>query len=838
MVENSYPISNHCTKIILKQMTNSIYKLEGRDIKLFTCFFSHIKYRNKRIPVLFSTYPELGLKYFSNKNEIEVSKNHDKLINIKLGKTIYLNSYFSIFVVEIEENNQIEYLEIDEALYEKESESFFYKKPIYIIDYNKNKKETFVFYGNIRNIKNNELILSCNINFAHSNSSPVLSLYNNKVLGLFNADYRKKNQGIFLKNIIKEFINEYIKTMKRLKSNKIIKNEIKIYFDIKQNDINENIYFLDKYNNMKELNIFKTEIYLNYSLIKKEDNKKFFKPDKEGKFYIKLTFDGYLTDSSYMFSGCKKIKEINFIKFHTNNITNMEYMFYECSNLKNINLFSFDTINVINMRYMFYKCINLINFDFSSFNTKKVINMSNMFNECENTKFIDLTYFDTKNVIDMSNMFNKCKNLINVELSSFDTQNVTDMRYMFNECRNLINLDLSSFDTRKTKEVSNIFFGCSKLNNLNSLIHNIKNISNNDYEIYEAIIHKNKINGDFKENPTKLKFKCDLVNNGITQYSKNNFEVFIGLKDKKEYIVYQNSKNHNIDIMEIKFRIIVKSLKGRNTINTITVIKYFMKDINEDYLLSCDYSGSVIIWDIQNNFNIKYELQSGYFGKIHHAILLFNIHNENYIVLSSSNVNIFAMHEPSKLYKFEDGTPFVKDIDNTEENYTHYIIPWLYNKQHYIIELCSEKISINNIFKNENYADLSLEPEGKHYCGYLYNEKYLCVCDSDNSNIRIWDLVNKIIIKQINYNASYGYEIIPWNDKYAVVGCGGGFVIINIEEGKPVEYIEVKDCQVIGLKKISINQYGEYLILSTSKNYYLESSNLMNIKLFSISNNY
>ena len=76
------------------------------------------------------------------------------------------------------------------------------------------------------------------------------------------------------------------------------------------------------------------------------------------------------------------------------------------------------------------------------------------------------------------------------------------------------------------------------------------------------------------------------------------------------------------------------------------------------------------------------------------------------------------------------------------------MIPWLYNNKYYIIECCRYKISINNIFEDENYSNLSKQPEGYHYCGYIYNNNYLCVSDYDNNYIRIWDLINKLIMIQ------------------------------------------------------------------------------------------
>ena len=317
---------------------------------------------------------------------------------------------------------------------------------------------------------------------------------------------------------------------------------------------------------------------------------------------------------------------------------------------------------------------------------------------------------------------------------------------------------------------------------------------------------------DFKENPQNLKFKYQLTNNRPDSGLLCNFDVFIGLKDKIEYIIYNNKNNYNLDIMRINDQSIITSLTGHN--NKTTVIRYYLKNNNEDYILSCDCNKLVIIWDIQNNYNQKYIIQSDYSGYIRDALLLFNYNNKDYILLSSERQN-----EYSKLYEFKDKTPFVKNIYETNKNKTYYMIPWLYNNKYYIIECCYNKISINNIFEDENYSNLSKEPEGDHCCGYIYNNNYLCVSGCNNNYIRIWDLVNKSIYKQINYDARNGCEIIPWNNKYTIIGCEGCFVIIDIEEGKMIKKINSNKAKDLGgLKKIKMKNLGECLIGSGNGN--------------------
>ena len=108
------------------------------------------------------------------------------------------------------------------------------------------------------------------------------------------------------------------------------------------------------------------------------------------------------------------------------------------------------------------------------------------------------------------------------------------------------------------------------------------------------------------------------------------------------------------------------------------------------------------------------------------------------------------------------------------------------------------------MLEDECYVNLNMNPEGYHYCGYIYNDNYLCVSDYNNNCIRIGDLVNKVIYKEIKYDGNYGSEIIPWNNRYTIVVCFGGFVIINIEEGKMIKKIKIDNTYVKGIKKNEI----------------------------------
>ena len=151
-----------------------------------------------------------------------------------------------------------------------------------------------------------------------------MNLKTNKVIGIYSGAIINKNNetkcniGILLKyplnqlnksNEIKK--RKIAKALKYIKKEKEIKkeenkqkelinqhNEIKINVKISKDDINKDIYFLDNtdcfiddkgikhyHDNLKELNELNTELYIND---KKYKYKKYFNPDKEGIYIIKL----------------------------------------------------------------------------------------------------------------------------------------------------------------------------------------------------------------------------------------------------------------------------------------------------------------------------------------------------------------------------------------------------------------------------------------------------------------------------------------------------------------------------------------------------------------------
>ena len=493
VLNSPLPVTIECTKIILKQLTNYICKIENRKGN-GTGFFCSI---NDELKVLITNNHIINEDIIKRNEIIRVSLNDDKdfkTINLK-NKKFYSNEKYDITIIEInpKKDNITNFLELDDEIIEISKDN---PKSVYILQYpniNLFQQKACVSYGIIKDIEEEYNIIHYCCTEHGSSGSPILNLLNNKIIGIHKESIKTKNynRGTLLKYPINEYVEQNFPNslIKSTNPNTYQKNEINLALKIEKKDINKTIYFLNADNdifNKEEEYKDSIEYYnklLNESIIeifindKKYDNKKYLKPEREGLYEIKLKFSLNIANTSYMFYGCSNLTRIDLSFFDTNNVINMSYMFYDCSNLVKIDLTSLRIKNVINMSYMFYSCCNLEKIGLV-FNTKNVINMSCMFCNCYNLKEINFSSLDTINSNNMMSMFCNCSNLVNINLSSFNTKNVTTMNSLFFHCSNLIKVDLSSFDTKNVISMNGLFSGCSKITNIDLSSFDTKNVSN------------------------------------------------------------------------------------------------------------------------------------------------------------------------------------------------------------------------------------------------------------------------------------------------------------------------------------------------------------------------
>ena len=242
---DNYPksVTKSQTQIIFNQMNNSFYKIQGKDNKFGIGVFCKIKIKNKSIFVLMTSYNLIDEIYVEQNDGIKIIINNE-LNLIKFGdkRLKYINKELDLTVIEIKENKifKINFLEIDESLYEDELLTLNNKRTIYIIHNNNVDKEISVSYGIIRFINKFEISLACNIN-TNGTIAPILNLTNNKLIGIYNDASKYIVKGIFLKMIIDKF-NKIIRMHKNVNK---VKNEIDILIKIYKEDINKEIYFLN-----------------------------------------------------------------------------------------------------------------------------------------------------------------------------------------------------------------------------------------------------------------------------------------------------------------------------------------------------------------------------------------------------------------------------------------------------------------------------------------------------------------------------------------------------------------------------------------------------------------
>ena len=253
------------------------------------CFLSHVKFKNKNIPVIITKYQIINETNLSKNKNIRLKINNDFKI-IEFGETIYLNESQNLSVIEIksDKDNELKFLELDDYLYEKESEMYYDKESIYIINYN-NKNNASISYGILDDIDDSEITYLSNLNI-NNELMQIFKVSNNKMIGLHIDNSKNRDTGLFFKFIINEFINEYNKKQTIIEN---MKNEINILFEIDKKNINKDIFFLNNnkyfefssfkllyFNEHKiELNDSNTELYINDIKYK---YKKYFRPKQEG----------------------------------------------------------------------------------------------------------------------------------------------------------------------------------------------------------------------------------------------------------------------------------------------------------------------------------------------------------------------------------------------------------------------------------------------------------------------------------------------------------------------------------------------------------------------------
>ena len=439
----------------------------------------------------------------------------------------------------------------------------------------------------------------------------------------------------------------------------------------------------------------------------------------------------------------------------------------------------------------------------------KLIDKDNALNEI-NKKLIEKDYII--NVInnklnDKDNEIKKQNEKIN-ELKRYINKINEENNYRIDELKNLIfNLDEVKIKYKGNYNYNNNYNN-SNNSNTNTNINNFNNIN------ISNIVNENSLT-EIKS-PQNLKFKEDIVTTNTKGGLNDIFEIYTSLTDNKQYLISPNKNNYNLDVITLSDNKLQFSLKGH--LKKVTNVRYFLNSYNNnEYLISADEGRIVILWDISNNFSLKYTINTQYNDIIYSCLLMFD-NNDGYIITSTYGVSDDNEQSATKIYSLENKGEFVNYINNTNNNSVYYLLSWMNkkNNKNYIIQFSYMKIFINDL-ENELYAELTQEQKISHYSGFVYetdSNSYL-YSSSKNGFINVWDLYNKKLINNINVTGSILCHMIQWDERYAIVADynGKSFKIIDIKSFYVVKDINGEhNKEVKSIKKIKHPLYGDSLL--------------------------
>ena len=178
------------------------------------------------------------------------------------------------------------------------------------------------------------------------------------------------------------------------------------------------------------------------------------------------------------FDGCNNLTELNCSTWNTSKVYNMQLAFYNCNSLETIPVRDWNTKNVMYMDKAFGNCTSLVNLDVSKWDTSKVVELTNTFYHCSSLKTLDVSKWKTSNVLRADSLFSGCEKLTSLDVSKWDTVNITTASGMFSACRALASLDVSKWNISKMTNISSMFNSCTTLTTLDVSKWDTSNVTN------------------------------------------------------------------------------------------------------------------------------------------------------------------------------------------------------------------------------------------------------------------------------------------------------------------------------------------------------------------------
>ena len=228
--------------------------------------------------------------------------------------------------------------------------------------------------------------------------------------------------------------------------------------------------------------------------------------------------------------------------------------------------------------------------------------------------------------------------------------------------------------------------------------------------------------------------------------------------------------------------------------------------------------------DITNNYSIVYENH----GHYDDCILVFLSEKDVFCIYTENEPEIINSYGPVHKYKGTyTGAVSLLNKQTIDIYYEkgkvfkgfNFLLYWHKEKTSYfcILQIAKHEIIISNLFTKEIYYSIK--------CQYIYNafiiykdnnsKKYDYLYVLRENYISIFDLDNKILIKEIRIYLGDLSKFIKWNNKYVIFidKRDNSLKIIDITLYKVITVINQVDT-LNNIKKIKHPIYGESLLVS------------------------
>ena len=167
-------------------------------------FFCQVSYQNERHKLLITNInanAELNdCSYINCYYHEDINKIPSLSITLDKSRHIYLNKKYNILIVEIKNENVGNYFEYDFDNSEEDTNTNIKNEKGNLLCLLSLKGKGKLKFGNLNEIKENEINISCNFDKSFF-GSPIINLNNNKIIGIFTS----LDKGITLDYFLEEY---------------------------------------------------------------------------------------------------------------------------------------------------------------------------------------------------------------------------------------------------------------------------------------------------------------------------------------------------------------------------------------------------------------------------------------------------------------------------------------------------------------------------------------------------------------------------------------------------------------------------------------------------------